>query len=292
MAVAEQQFKNYVGGEWTNTRRQVRPSSRRCRRPARRSARSRSSAEDVDRAVAAAKAAFEENGGSCPLPSAATSSSASRGCSRSRGRADGADEPRDGQGVAEAGGDVQEAIDMSIYMAGGPPPLRPHDAVRAARQVPDVGADARRRRRRDHALELPDRDPGVEACPGTRGRQHGRAEAGRGRTPLLAERFVELLGRPGLPDGAVGLVHELRRGGGRPARASSRRSDHHFHGLPRDGGCGHEGSGGRAQARPPRARRQERDHRHGRRRPRPRRRGDRLVGLRHLRGSAAPRRAA
>ena len=50
--------------------------------------------------------------------------------------------------------------------------------------------------------------------------------------------------------------------------------------------------GRRAQARPPRARRQERDHRHGRRGPRARGRRDRLVGVRHLRASAARRRAA
>ena len=53
-----------------------------------------------------------------------------------------------------------------------------------------------------------------------------------------------------------------------------------------------EGRRRQPEARPPRARRQERDHRHGRRRPRPRGRRDRLVGVRHVRASAARRRAA
>ena len=44
-----------------------------------------------------------------------------------------------------------------------------------------------------------------------------------------------------------------------------------------------EGGRGQPQARPPRARRQERGHRPRRRRPRPRRRRDHLVGVRHLR---------
>ena len=55
-------------------------------------------------------------------------------------------------------------------------------------------------------MELPDRDPGLEA--------RARLVAGNTvvlkpaeDTPLLAERFVELLGEAGLPDGAVNLVH-------------------------------------------------------------------------------------
>ena len=67
-------------------------------------------------------------------------------------------------------------------------PVGPDDAVGAPEQVQHVRAPADRRRRRDHAVELPDRDPGVEAHARARLRQHGRAEAGRGharaRRPL------------------------------------------------------------------------------------------------------------
>ena len=101
-------------------------------------------------------------------------------------------------------------------------------------------------------------------------------------TPLLAERFIDLLSEAGLPDGAVNLVH------GYGEEAGERLVRHPdvpvitFTGSRETGVARDEGGGRRAEARPPRARRQERDHRDGRRRPRPGRRGDRLVGLRHL----------
>ncbi len=205
------------------------------------------------------------------------------------GRADRADEPRDGQG-ARRGRGRRPGGDRHVGLHGRrrASPLRPHDAFRAARQVPDVGADAGRRRRRDHAVELPDRDPGLEARARARVRQHRRAQARRGHA--APGRALHRAARRG---GAAGRRRQprprLRRGGGRPARPPSGRPDHHLHRLPRDRRRRHEGRRGRAQARPPRARRQERDHRHGRRRPRPRRRGDPLVGVRHL-GSALHRR--
>ena len=177
---------------------------------------------------------------------------------------------------------------VGLHGRRGPPPLRPHDALRAARQVPDVGADADRRRRRDHAVELPDRDPGVEAHAGARLRQHGRPEAGGGHA--APGRALHRAARRG---GTAGRRRQprprLRGGGGRPPRAPSGRARDHLHRLARDGRGRDEGRGGQPQARPPRARRQERDHRPRRRRSRPGRRGHRLVGLRHL-GPALHRR--
>ena len=55
-------------------------------------------------------------------------------------------------------------------------------------------------------MELPDRDPGLEARAGAR-RGNTVVLKPAEDTPLLAERFVELLGEAGLPDGAVNLVH-------------------------------------------------------------------------------------
>ena len=102
-------------------------------------------------------------------------------------------------------------------------------------------------------------------------------------TPLLAERFVELLAR-GRPSARRRQRRpRVRRGGRRRARPPSRRAGDHLHRLARDRHRGDEGGGRPPQARPSRARRQERDHRHGRRRSRARGRRDRLVGVRHER---------
>ena len=206
--------------------------------------------------------------------------------------ADGADEPRDGQG-ARGGRRRRPGGDRHVGLHGrrGPPPLRAHDALRAPRQVPDVGAHADRRRRRDHAVELPDRDPGVEAGAGARLRQHRRAQAGGGHAAARgALHRPAVRGRPARRRRQPRA--RLRRGGGRPARAPPGRARDHVHRLARHRRARDEGGRRQPQARPPRARRQERDHRPRRRRSRPGRRGHRLVGVRHLRASAAPRRAA
>ena len=84
-----------------------------------------------------------------------------------------------GKVLAEAGGDVQEAIDMSYYMAGEGRRLF---GQTTPSELPDkfnmTRAHADRRRRRDHAVELPDRDPVLEDRAGARLRQHGRLQAG------------------------------------------------------------------------------------------------------------------
>ena len=62
-------------------------------------------------------------------------------------------------------------------------------------------------------------------------------------TPLLGERFVELLAEAGVPAGVVNVVHgggERRR---RPARAPPRRAGDHVHRLARDRRRGDAGRG-------------------------------------------------
>ena len=59
----------------------------------------------------------------------------------------------------------------------GPPDVRRHGAVGAARQVGDEHPPADRRRRDHHALELPDRDPVLEDDAGPCRREHGRLQA-------------------------------------------------------------------------------------------------------------------
>src|SRR5215207_10779760 len=118
MAVAEQQYKNYVGGEWTDAASGETFESKVPATGETLGTFPRSSAEDVDRAVAAAKSAFEE-WRLVPAPERGNvlfrfarlleedKTELTELMSREMGKV-----------LAEAGGDVQEAIDMSVYMAG------------------------------------------------------------------------------------------------------------------------------------------------------------------------------
>ena len=90
---------------------------------------------------------------------------------------------RDGQGPRRdprrrPGSDRHDVL----HGGRGPPPVRPDDALRDARQVPDVGAPAGGHRRAHHALELPDGDSLLEDDAGPDPRQHRRRSSPR-RTP-------------------------------------------------------------------------------------------------------------
>ena len=112
------EFKNYIGGEWVGaTSGETFVSSE----PATGETLGtfpRSGAEDVDRAVAAAKAAFEDwrlvpapERGQILLQFARLLEDEKHELTELMSR-------EMGKVLAEAGGDVQEAIDMSVYMAG------------------------------------------------------------------------------------------------------------------------------------------------------------------------------
>src|SRR5205085_2647433 len=121
-----------------------------------------------------------------------------------------------------------------------------------------------RGRRRDHALELPDRDPRVEALSGARLWQHGRPQAGRRHAAARAALRRSVAGsRP--PRRSRADRARLRRGSRGSARAPPRRPGDHVHRLTRDRRPRDEERRRRAQARAPGAWRQERDHRDGRR---------------------------
>ncbi len=118
MAIAERPYRNYVGGEWVDA---AGGESFESLNPATGEAIGafpRSGAEDVDRAVAAAKEAFE-SWRLVPAPKRAEVLYRFATL-----LAEQKDELADlmtremGKVKAEAGGDVQEAIDMSLYMAG------------------------------------------------------------------------------------------------------------------------------------------------------------------------------
>ncbi len=190
------------------TPRPVRPSSPGPRRTATRSGPSLArAAEDVDRAVEAAKAAFEE-WRLTPAPE--------RGnvlFRFARLLEDQKDELTElmsremGKVLAEAGGDVQEAIDMSIYMAGEgrrlfgqttPSELRDKFQMSVRMPVGVVGAIT--------PWNFPIAIPAWKLAPALVCGNTVVLKPAED-TPALAERFIELLGESGLPDGVVNLVH-------------------------------------------------------------------------------------
>ena len=143
---------------------------------------------------------------------------------RAQGRARGPDEPRDGEGAGR-GGRGRPGSDRHELLHGRrrAPALRADHAVRAAGQVQHERADADRRRRRDHAVELPDRDPVLEDRAGARRREHGCVQARHrhARAGRALRRAARGVGRP-----RGRRQHRPRRGrrGREAARRASRMS--------------------------------------------------------------------
>src|SRR5204862_6932979 len=108
---------------------------------------------------------------------------------------------------AEAGGDVQEAIDMSYYMAGEgrrlvgqttPSELRDKFNMSVRMPIGVVGAIT--------PWNFPIAIPAWKLTPALVGGNTVVLKPAED-TPLLAERFVELLVEAGAPPGVVNLVH-------------------------------------------------------------------------------------
>jgi aldehyde dehydrogenase (NAD+) len=167
----------------------------------------RSGPEDVDRAVEAARAAYEE-WRLVPAPK--------RGEILYRFGQLLAEEKDDlaelmsremGKVIAEAGGDVQEAIDMSFYMAGEgrrlfgqttPSELRDKFNMSVRMPIGVVGAIT--------PWNFPIAIPSWKLLPAL---VCGNTVVFKPATdtPLLGERFVELLDAAGLPKGVANVVH-------------------------------------------------------------------------------------
>jgi acyl-CoA reductase-like NAD-dependent aldehyde dehydrogenase len=200
-------YRNYIGGEWADaasgeTFESVSPATGETI-----GVFPRSSAEDVDRAVEAAKAAFED-WRLVPAPK--------------RGELlyrfanlliEEKDELTDlmtremGKVKAEAGGDVQEAIDMSLYMAGEgrrlfgqttPSELRDKFNMSVRQPIGVVGAIT--------PWNFPIAIPSWKIAPAL---VCGNTIVFKPATdtPALGERFVELLDEAGFPKGVVNIVH-------------------------------------------------------------------------------------
>ena len=200
-------FKNLVGGEWVDaaggeTFESVSPTTGETI-----GVFPRSGAEDVDRAVAAAKTAYED-WRLVPAPK--------RGeilFRFARLLEESKDDLADlmtremGKVKAEAGGDVQEAIDMSYYMAGEgrrlfghttPSELRDKFNMSVRMPIGVVGVIT--------PWNFPIAIPSWKLAPAL---VCGNTVVFKPATdtPLLGERFVELLDEAGLPPGVVNIVH-------------------------------------------------------------------------------------
>jgi alpha-ketoglutaric semialdehyde dehydrogenase len=206
-AAGTRTFRNYIGGEWVDaasgeTFESVSPANGDVL-----GVFPRSNAEDVDHAVAAAKEAYEE-WRLVPAPK--------RGEILFRFGQLLAEEKDDlaelmsremGKVLAEAGGDVQEAIDMAYYMAGEgrrlfgqttPSELRDKFNMSVRMPIGVVGAIT--------PWNFPIAIPSWKLLPAL---VCGNTVVFKPATdtPLLGERFVELLDAAGLPKGVVNVVH-------------------------------------------------------------------------------------
>ena len=136
-----------------------------------------------------------------------------------------------GKVLVEAGGDVQEAVDMGRFVAGqGRAALGQTVPSELAEQAGVDDPPSRRRGRDDHAVELPGGHPVVEDLPGPAGRQRRRAEAVRAGAVVRR------------------AVRRVPRRGWHPCRAAERGA------RARRTGCGHRDAARRGRGRASRAR--------------------------------------
>ena len=201
------EFKNYIGGEWVGaasgeTFETTSPADGEVL-----ASFPKSAAEDVDRAVAAAKEAFEE-WRLVPAPK--------RGeivfrfaelLKEHKAELTDLMTHEMGKVKAEAGGDVQEAIDMSYYMGGEgrrlfghttPSELRDKFDMSVRMPIGVVGVIT--------PWNFPIAIPSWKIVPAL---VCGNTVVFKPATdtPFLGERFVELLAEAGVPAGVVNIVH-------------------------------------------------------------------------------------
>jgi acyl-CoA reductase-like NAD-dependent aldehyde dehydrogenase len=200
-------FRNFIGGEWVGaasgqTFESVNPATGETLGTF-----PRSGPEDVDRAVSAAKEAYED-WRLVPAPRrgeillrfaqllAEQKAELAELMSREMGKV-----------LAESGGDVQEAIDMSVYMAGEgrrlfghttPSELRDKFNMSVRMPIGVVGAIT--------PWNFPIAIPSWKLAPALVCGNTVVLKPAED-TPLLAERFVELLAEAGVPRGVVNVVH-------------------------------------------------------------------------------------
>jgi aldehyde dehydrogenase (NAD+) len=207
MLTGTKTFKNFIGGEWVDA---VSGETFESRSPATGEVIGRfpkSGAEDVDRAVEAAQTAYED-WRLVPAPK--------RGemlirfaqiLEREKDALTDLMTHEMGKVKAEAGGDVQEAIDMTYYMAGEgrrmwgqttPSELRDKFNMSVRVPVGVVGAIT--------PWNFPIAIPSWKIAPALVCGNTVILKPAED-TPALAERFIELLDEAGVPAGVVNVVH-------------------------------------------------------------------------------------
>jgi alpha-ketoglutaric semialdehyde dehydrogenase len=200
-------FQNYVGGEWVESASGETFESTSPANGEPIGIFPRSNAEDVDRAVEAAKAAFEEWR---LVPAPKRGEILYRFANLLMDEKDVITDLMShemGKVKAEAGGDVQEAIDMSLYMAGEgrrlfgqttPSELRDKFNMSVRQPIGVVGAIT--------PWNFPIAIPSWKIAPAL---VCGNTVVFKPATdtPLLGERFVELFDEAGLPKGVLNIVH-------------------------------------------------------------------------------------
>ena len=276
------QFQNYIGGEWVDAASGDTFDSTSPADGELIGTFPKSSAEDVDRAVEAAKEAFED----WRLVPAPRRGEILFGFAQllHEHKAELTDlmTHEMGKVKAEAGGDVQEAIDMSYYMGGEgrrlfgqttPSELPDKFNMSVRMPIGVIGVIT--------PWNFPIAIPSWKIAPAL---VAGNTVVFKPATdtPALGQRFVELLDEAGVPKGVVNIVHG---GGGAVGDRLVKHPDvprDHAHRLARDRRHGDEECRRSPQAHPSRARRQERDHRDGGRRSRSCARRDPLVRVRHV----------
>src|SRR6187401_2098424 len=207
MATTSVRNQNFIGGEWADAASGKTFDSTSPADGEQLGTFPRSGGEDVDRAVAAAKAAYEE-WRLVPAPK--------RGELLFRFAQLLAEHKAEltelmthemGKVKAEAGGDVQEAIDMSYYMGGEgrrlfgqttPSELRNKFQMSVRMPIGVIGVIT--------PWNFPIAIPSWKIAPALVG---GNTVVFKPATdtPLLGERFVELLVEEGVPAGVVNIVH-------------------------------------------------------------------------------------
>ena len=200
-------FQNYIGGEWVEAASGETFESTSPANGEPIGIFPRSNAEDVDRAVEAAKAAFEEWR---LVPAPKRGEILYRFANLLMDEKDVITDLMShemGKVKAEAGGDVQEAIDMSLYMAGEgrrlfgqttPSELRDKFNMSVRQPIGVVGAIT--------PWNFPIAIPSWKIAPAL---VCGNTVVFKPATdtPLLGERFVELFDEAGLPKGVLNIVH-------------------------------------------------------------------------------------
>src|SRR3954469_24392554 len=211
MAVETRSYKNLIAGEWVDA---VSGETFESRSPATGELIGvfpKSGPEDVDRAVEAAKTAYEE-WRLVPAPARGEILYRFGGLVREHKDELALLMSREmGKVLPEAGGDVQEAIDMSFYMAGEgrrlfgqttPSELRDKFNMSVRMPIGVIGVIT--------PWNFPIAIPSWKITPAL---ISGNTVVFKPATdtPALGERFVELLVEAGVPGGVVNIVH----GGGR-----------------------------------------------------------------------------